>query len=216
MHVSFEGGVLEDPWRAPDEEMFLLTRSPESGSRRAGEIVIGFERGVAGLDRRRGALARRRCSRGLNRIAGGLHGVGRVDMVENRFVGLKSRGVYETPGGTVLHVAHRALESITAGPRGHARARSAGAPLRRAHLQRLLVLAGDGLHAGRRSTASQKNVTGEVRVRPLQGRRSRHGPSVSGTRSTPKRCALVLEEEVRRTPTTSATPRASFACRACA
>jgi argininosuccinate synthase len=111
MHVSFEGGALEDPWRAPDEDMFILSRSPEEAPDRPVELVIGFMRGVPvsidGEDLSPAALLTK-----LNRIAGE-SGIGRVDMVENRFVGLKSRGVYETPGGTVLHVAHRALESIT-------------------------------------------------------------------------------------------------------
>jgi argininosuccinate synthase len=111
LHCSFEGGILEDPWRAPEEEMFLLTQSPERAPDESQELVIGFEAGnavsVDGESLAPAALLAR-----LNRIAG-THGVGRVDLVENRFVGLKSRGVYETPGGTVLHVAHRAMESIT-------------------------------------------------------------------------------------------------------
>ena len=111
MHVSYEGGVLEDPWRAPDEKMFLLTQSPERAPDEPVELTIGFEKGtpvsVDGEAMRPAALLTH-----LNRVAG-THGIGRVDMVENRFVGLKSRGVYETPGGTVLHAAHRAVESIT-------------------------------------------------------------------------------------------------------
>jgi argininosuccinate synthase len=111
MHVSFEGGVLEDPWRAPEEDMFLLTRSPERAPDQPAEITLGFERGdPIAIDGERlgpAALLAR-----LNRIAG-QHGIGRADVVENRFVGLKSRGVYETPGGSVLHLAHRAIESIT-------------------------------------------------------------------------------------------------------
>ena len=111
LHCSFEGGILEDPWTAPDEEMFLLSRSPEDAPDVAQELIIGFEQGrpvrLDGEDLSPAALLRR-----LNQIAGE-HGIGRVDLVENRFVGLKSRGVYETPGGTVLHQAHRAIESIT-------------------------------------------------------------------------------------------------------
>ena len=111
MHCSFEGGILEDPWTAPQEDMFLLSQAPERAPDQAQEIVIGFEQGMPrSLDGQRldaaELLAR------LNDLAG-THGVGRVDIVENRKVGLKSRGVYETPGGTVLHVAHRAIESIT-------------------------------------------------------------------------------------------------------
>ena len=111
LHCSFEGGILEDPWTAPEEEMFLLSRSPEDAPDVAQELIIGFEQGrpvrLDGEDLSPAALLRR-----LNQIAGE-HGIGRVDLVENRFVGLKSRGVYETPGGTVLHQAHRAIESIT-------------------------------------------------------------------------------------------------------
>jgi argininosuccinate synthase len=111
LHISYEGGILEDPWRAPDEEMFLWTRSPREAPDEPEEVVVGFERGTPvslnGQPLGPAALLSR-----LNAIAA-RHGVGRVDMVENRFVGMKSRGVYETPGGTVLHVAHRAVESIT-------------------------------------------------------------------------------------------------------
>ncbi len=111
MHISFEGGILEDPWRAPDESMFVMTVSPEGAPDAPSDVVIGFERGTpVSLDGE--ALTPARLLGRLNRIAGA-HGVGRLDLVENRFVGMKSRGVYETPGGSVLHLAHRAVESIT-------------------------------------------------------------------------------------------------------
>ena len=111
MHCSFEGGVLEDPWRAPDEDMFILTQAPELAPDEPVEVVVGFEHGIpVSLDGDR--LSPEVLLAQANRIAG-THAVGRVDMVENRFVGLKCRGVYETPGGTMLHVAHRAIESIT-------------------------------------------------------------------------------------------------------
>jgi len=111
LHISFEGGVLEDPWSEPDESMFVLSVSPEKAPDRPTYVEIDFEAGVpTAVDGERlgpaDLLAR------LNRL-GGANGVGRVDMVENRYVGMKSRGVYETPGGTILHAAHRALESIT-------------------------------------------------------------------------------------------------------
>jgi argininosuccinate synthase len=110
LHCSYEGGILEDPWRAPDEAMFRLTQSPENAPEVPAEIIIGFERGIpVSLDGEE--LGPVELLSRLNQLAGS-HGVGRVDMVENRFVGLKSRGVYETPGGTLLHAAHRALESI--------------------------------------------------------------------------------------------------------
>jgi len=111
MHISFEGGILEDPWKAPEESMFLRTRSPEKAPDTPAEILIRFEKGTpVAIDGE--VLGAAPLLTRLNQLAGA-HGVGRVDMVENRVVGLKSRGVYETPGGTVLHAAHRAVESIT-------------------------------------------------------------------------------------------------------
>ena len=111
LHSSYEGGVLEDPWHEPPDDMFVLSVSPERAPDRPTYVEIDFEAGVpVGLNGQTHSPA------GLLRILNGLageNGIGRVDMVENRFVGMKSRGCYETPGGTVLHVAHRALESIT-------------------------------------------------------------------------------------------------------
>jgi argininosuccinate synthase len=111
MHISYEGGILEDPWNAPPEDIFLLTRSPEDAADAAEEITISFEKGepVAINGITHGAVD---LLSHLNYL-GGTHGIGRVDLVENRFVGMKSRGVYETPGVTILMSAHRALESIT-------------------------------------------------------------------------------------------------------
>ncbi|MGE5441878.1 MAG: argininosuccinate synthase [Bacteroidota bacterium] len=111
LHISYEGKALEDPWVAPDEAMFRLSVSPEAAPDRPTTITIDFERGdpvaVDGERLSPAALLDR-----LNKIAGA-NGVGRVDLVENRFVGMKSRGVYETPGGTVLLAARRAVESLT-------------------------------------------------------------------------------------------------------
>ena len=111
MHVSYEGGILEDPWAAPPENIFQMTRSPETARSESEYVEIGFEKGepISIDGERLGAVAL--LSR-LNEL-GGAHGIGRVDLVENRFVGMKSRGVYETPGVTILQAAHRALESIT-------------------------------------------------------------------------------------------------------
>jgi argininosuccinate synthase len=110
-HISYEGGILEDPWSEPPDKMFQLTQSPESAPDVPVYVEIEFERGdpvaVDGRPRDPVELLTH-----LNRL-GGEHGVGRVDLVENRYVGMKSRGVYETPGGTILHAARRALESIT-------------------------------------------------------------------------------------------------------
>jgi argininosuccinate synthase len=110
-HISYEGGILEDPWSEPPDKMFLMTQSPEAAPDVPVTIEVDFERGdpVAVDGRRRGPVD---LLTHLNRV-GGEHAIGRVDLVENRYVGMKSRGVYETPGGTILHVARRALESLT-------------------------------------------------------------------------------------------------------
>ncbi|HEY4244880.1 MAG TPA: argininosuccinate synthase [Kofleriaceae bacterium] len=111
LHTSYEGGVLEDPWRAPDASMFQRTRDAEAAPDQPRIVELELEAGDAvALDGVR--LAPHDMLRQLNQIAGE-HGVGRVDLVENRFVGMKSRGVYETPGGTVLHAARQAVESLT-------------------------------------------------------------------------------------------------------
>jgi argininosuccinate synthase len=111
MHISYEGGILEDPWADPPENIFQLTRSPENALPDPQTIEITFAKGepvaIDGKQLDPVALLET-----LNKL-GGEHGIGRVDLVENRFVGMKSRGVYETPGVTILHAAHRALESIT-------------------------------------------------------------------------------------------------------
>jgi argininosuccinate synthase len=110
-HISYEGGILEDPWAEPPPKMFLLTQSPEAAPDVPVEMTIDFEAGdPVAVDGDR--LAPVALLTRLNRH-GGEHGIGRVDLVENRFVGMKSRGVYETPGGTILHVARRALEALT-------------------------------------------------------------------------------------------------------
>jgi len=110
-HCSYEGGVLEDPWAEPDPKMFLLSVSPEAAPDAPTYVEIEFERGdPVSVDGRR--LSPVLLLERLNRL-GGENGIGRVDLVENRYVGMKSRGVYETPGGTLLHAARRALESIT-------------------------------------------------------------------------------------------------------
>jgi argininosuccinate synthase len=110
-HISYEGGKLEDPWVAPSEDMFMLSVSPENAPDKATIVEIDYEKGnpvaVNGEKMSPVTLLMR-----LNEF-GGQNGIGRIDIVENRFVGMKSRGVYETPGGTILHVAHRAIESIT-------------------------------------------------------------------------------------------------------
>ena len=111
LHISHEGGILEDPWAEPPEDIFVLTVSPEAAPDKATYVEIEFECGTpVAVNGKKMSPAR--LMDHLNQIAGA-NGIGRVDMVENRFVGMKSRGVYETPGGTVLWAAHRAVESIT-------------------------------------------------------------------------------------------------------
>ena len=110
MHISYEGGILEDPWAAPPKDIFLMTKDPEEAPDTPAYVEIGFEDGVPvsvdGASLGPVALLTR-----ANALAGA-HGIGRVDIVENRFIGMKSRGVYETPGVTLLQLAHRAVESL--------------------------------------------------------------------------------------------------------
>lgn len=111
LHISFEGGILEDPWSEPPADMFVLTTSPERAPDRAEVIEVEYRHGDAiAVNGKAGHP--HEILETLNQL-GGKHGIGRVDLVENRFVGMKSRGVYETPGGTILHTAHRAIESLT-------------------------------------------------------------------------------------------------------
>lgn len=111
MHCSHEGGILEDPWSEPPEDIFVMTASPLTAPERPETVLVAFENGIATAINGR-SLTPAGLLEEANRL-GGVHGVGRVDLVENRFVGMKSRGVYETPGATLLWHAHRALESIT-------------------------------------------------------------------------------------------------------
>lgn len=170
LHISFESGMLEDPWFDPsaasNEEMYVLSVSPEKAPDQAEYVELQFEQGnCVGING--DTMAPLQIMDKLNEL-GGKHGVGRVDMVENRFVGMKSRGVYETPGGTILFAAHRKMESLTMDRevmnlRDSLNARYSSlvyngfwfAPERLA-LQALV-------------TESQKNVTGTVRVKLYKG-----------------------------------------------
>jgi argininosuccinate synthase len=109
--MSHEGGILEDPWNEPEEAMYTLTTAPEAAPDEPEYVVIGFEQGtpVSVNGKRLGPVE---LLLTLNDI-GAKHGIGRVDLVENRLVGMKSHGVYETPGGTILRVAHQGLEQLT-------------------------------------------------------------------------------------------------------
>ncbi len=175
LHISFEGGILEDPWRAPEEAMFVMTVSPEDAPDAPAEVVISFERGTpVALDGE--SLGAAALLTRLNRIAGA-HGVGRVDMVENRFVGIKSRGVYETPGGTVLHAAHRAVESITL-DREVMHERDRLAPRFAELIYNGFWFSPEMDFVRAAIERSQENVTGEARIRLFKG-----GLQVTGRRS---------------------------------
>nr|VFK67073.1 MAG: argininosuccinate synthase [Candidatus Kentron sp. UNK]VFK72497.1 MAG: argininosuccinate synthase [Candidatus Kentron sp. UNK] len=111
LHISYEGGPLEDPWQEPDEDIWRWTRSPEDAPDLPRYVEIGFERGdIRSIDGK--PLSPAQVLTRLNEL-GKKHGIGRVDMVENRYVGMKSRGCYETPGGSIMLKAHRAMESVT-------------------------------------------------------------------------------------------------------
>jgi len=110
-HISYEGGILEDPWQEPPHNMYTMINPPEKAPDKPLYIEISYEKGnPVAINNERMSPATLLGK--LNRLTG-KHGIGRIDMVENRYVGIKSRGVYETPGGTVLHIAHKALESLT-------------------------------------------------------------------------------------------------------
>lgn len=110
-HISYEGGILEDPWNEPPEDMYKLVIPPEMAPDKPTYVEINYEKGNPVAINGEVLSAAQLLSK-LNKIAGE-NGIGRIDLVENRYVGIKSRGVYETPGGTVLHIAHRAIESLT-------------------------------------------------------------------------------------------------------
>ena len=166
-HLSHEGGNLEDPWQAPSREMFKLTADPVDAPDEPGLVTLGFERGTpVSLDARR--LGPVHLVETLNRIAGA-HGVGRLDLVENRLVGIKSRGVYETPAGTVLHLAHRELERLVLD--------RDTLHFKQSVSVRYAQLIYDGLWFStlRQALAAfvdftEQEVTGEVRVRLFKGR----------------------------------------------
>lgn len=166
LHISYEGAILEDPWMEAEESMWRWTVSPESAPDQAQDVVIRFEHGdpvaVDGVTMSPATLLAH-----LNQV-GGQHGIGRLDIVENRYVGMKSRGCYETPGGTILLKAHRALESITLDREV--------AHLKDAQMPRYAALIYNGYWwSPERKVlqalidASQAPVTGEVRLKLYKG-----------------------------------------------
>lgn len=174
-HISYEGGILEDPWKAPSEDMFTLTVSPEKAPAKAQYIELDYKDGnPVALNGR--ALSPANLLKRLNDIAG-KHGVGRTDLVENRYVGIKARGVYETPGGTVLHAAHRAIESITL-DREVMHLRDSLMPKFAELIYYGYWFAPERLALQKLIDETQKGVTGTVRIKLYKG-----GCSVAGRKS---------------------------------
>jgi argininosuccinate synthase len=166
LHISYEGRALEDPWQEPDEAMYLRTVAPEAAPDQPRYIEVDFNAGdpvaVDGEALSPAALLAR-----LNEIAGA-HGIGRLDLVENRFVGMKSRGVYETPGGTVLLAAHRALESITL-DRGAAHLKDELMPRYAELIYNGFWFAPEREMLQALIDRSQRHVTGRVRLKLYKG-----------------------------------------------
>ena len=175
LHTSFEGRALEDPWVEPDEAMFVRTVSPEAAPDEARTVEIDFERGdpvaVDGEGLSPASLLQR-----LNEL-GGAHGIGRVDLVENRYVGMKSRGVYETPGGTILQAAHRAIESLTL-DREAAHLKDEAMPRYASLVYNGYWFAPEREMLQAMVDASQERVSGTVRLKLYKG-----GVRVTGRRS---------------------------------
>ena len=166
LHISYEGGILEDPWQAPDEDMFILTTSPEKAPERPTDIVITFTDGnPIAIDNKE--LSPAELLAELNTL-GARNGIGRVDIVENRYVGMKSRGVYETPGGTILKVAHRAVEQVTM-DREVMHLRDELMPRYASLVYNGYWFAPERLALQALIDESQKGVDGDVRVRLYKG-----------------------------------------------
>ena len=166
LHISYEGRALEDPWIEPDEAMFTRSVAPGKAPDAPTYVEIEFERGdpvaVDGKPLSPAALLQR-----LNEI-GGRNGVGRLDLVENRFVGMKSRGVYETPGGTLLHHAHRAIESLTL-DRGASHLKDDLMPRYAEMIYNGFWFSPERLMLQAAIDESQKNVAGTVRLKLWKG-----------------------------------------------
>ncbi|MDG4868182.1 argininosuccinate synthase [Guyparkeria sp. 1SP6A2] len=166
LHISYEGGNLEDPWWEPEEAMWRWSVSPESAPDESTEITIGFEQGdpvsINGEKLSPAALLLK-----LNQL-GGANGIGRLDMVENRYVGMKSRGCYETPGGTILLKARRALESLTL-DRGEAHMKDELMPKYAELVYNGYWFAPEREMLQKAIDATQANVNGDVRLRLYKG-----------------------------------------------
>src|SRR5690349_21450931 len=165
-HISYEGGILEDPWSEPPADMFVWTKSPEQAPDKPQYLEIDYVNGdPVAVDGKQ--LSPAKLLAELNRI-GGAHGIGRADVVENRYVGMKSRGVYETPGGTLLHAAHRALESITM-DREVLRLRDSLVPRYAEMIYYGYWFAPEREVLQQTIDAAQANVTGRVRLKLYKG-----------------------------------------------
>jgi argininosuccinate synthase len=174
-HISYEGGILEDPWREPDPSIFLITKDPADAPNTPRYVTVRFEEGdPVAVDGER--LSPAELLTRLNTL-GSEHGVGRADIVENRFVGMKSRGVYETPGGTILHKAHRAVESITM-DREVMRLRDSLITEYAALVYRGFWFAPERYALQALVDEAQKGVSGEARIKLFKG-----GAYVAGRRS---------------------------------
>jgi len=165
-HISHEGGKLEDPWQEPDEDMYVLTVRPQDAPNEPAYVEVDFREGVP--VRLNGvSMGPVELVTALNKL-GGAHGVGRVDLVENRLVGIKSRGVYETPGGTILYLAHQAVESLTLdGETMHYKDTVAQKYAEMVYYGRWYTPLKEALDAFVRST--QKSVTGTARIKLYKG-----------------------------------------------
>ena len=166
LHISFESGILEDPWMEPPQDMFKLSVAPEDAPDKAEYVTLDFESGICVAVNGK-KLSSANVLRTLNKL-GGKHGVGRVDLVENRVVGMKSRGVYETPGGAILHSAHRQMETLTM-DREVMHLRDSLIPRYSELVYYGFWFSPERLALQALVTESQQNVTGTVRLKLYKG-----------------------------------------------
>jgi len=166
LHISFESGILEDPWLEPSKDMFKLSVAPEDAPDKAEYVTLDFESGIC-VAVNGYKLSPANVLRTLNKL-GGKHGVGRVDLVENRVVGMKSRGVYETPGGAILHWGHRQMETLTM-DREVMHLRDSLIPRYSELVYYGFWFSPERLALQALVTESQKNVTGTVRLKLYKG-----------------------------------------------
>ena len=175
LHISYEGGILEDPWAEPEEDMWRWSVSPEAASDQPTYVELSYERGdIVAIDGVR--LTPAQVLAKLNEL-GGANGIGRLDIVENRYVGMKSRGCYETPGGTIMLKAHRAIESLTL-DREVAHLKDELMPRYASLIYNGYWWSPERLLLQEMIDASQATVNGDVRVKLYKG-----GVSVVGRRS---------------------------------